>query len=189
MSVFGSVRLGVIGAMMLARGQSAGVLLISAGPGSIARSFWAMALSLPLVLYLYALDWRDGATPSDPALAMLRQALVFAVAWLSFMVASHAIAVRLHRRTQWRQMIVVWAWCQVPMNMLAMLSAMPAADGAPEIVSLGFAAIAQAWALWVEWFAFRLTFATGRMAAVWLVLFDWSIGILVMVADRLLTGE
>ena len=188
MSAYQSMSVSLHGALMLARGQARGMLLMDIDTKGIARSFWAIPMSLPSVLYLATLDWPNGVPPPHVVADLARQGLSFVVAWLAFAAATHAIAPRLKRSHLWVPMIVAWSWCNVPENMLMVLGTIPGTLGAPHILDQVAQVATFGWALWIEWFAFRLAFGAGPVLATWLLLMDQSIGMAVMVLDRALLG-
>jgi hypothetical protein len=182
--LYQSLSIGLHGALMLARGQHRGLLFMEAGARGVARSFWALPMCLPSVLYMVTLDWRNGALPPHALLILLRQAMVFGAAWLAFAVFSHRIAPRVRRGHLWPSMIVAWNWCQVPENMLLVLGTVPGTLGAPHLVDQVAQVATFGWALWIEWFAIRLAFSAGPLLATWLVMLDQTFGILFLVLDQ-----
>ena len=187
MTLYRSLSLSLHGALMLARGQVRGVLLMEFDARGVARSFWAIPMALPSVLYLATLDWTAGAPPHAIAI-LARQGMILLVSWLGFAAFTHRVAPRLNRAQLWPPMIVAWNWCSVPENMLLVLGTLPGTFGAPHIVDQAAQVATFTWAMGIEWFVFRLAFGAGPLLAIWLVLVDQSIGLLVMVLDRALTG-
>lgn len=172
---------------MLARGQARGILLMEIDPRGVARSFWAIPMALPSVLYMATLGWPIGKPPPHPFLLLGRHGLVFLVAWLAYAAFTHRIAPRFRRAHLWAPMIVAWNWCSVPENMLLVVGTIPGTLGAPHIVDQVAQVAAFGWALWIEWFAIRLAFGARPLLATFLVLVDQSIGILVTLLDTALT--
>lgn len=187
MSLFRSLVSSVHGALLLARGQPRGIMTMEIGARGVARSFWAIPLSLPPVLYLATLDWPDGAPPPHFGIELLRHGAVFVVAWLAYAAFTHRIAGRLDRPVLWAPMIVAWNWCGVPENMLLVLGTFPGSLGAPHLVDQVAQLATFGWAVWIEWFAIRLAFGASPLLAVWLVLVDQSLGILFTLADLALS--
>jgi hypothetical protein len=188
MTLYQSLSVSLHGALMLARGQVRGILLMQFDATGVARSFWAIPMALPSVLYLATVDWTVGAPPPHALLILARHGLTFLVAWLAFAAFTHRIAPRLKRAHLWPPMIVAWNWCSVPENMLLVVGTLPGTFGAPHIVDQAAQVATFAWAMGIEWFAFRLAFGAGPLLAIWLVLVDQSIGLLVMVLGRALAG-
>jgi hypothetical protein len=189
MTLTKSVSVSLHGAMLLARGQTGGLLFLQADPRGLFRCFWAIGMALPTVLYLATLDWPAAIRPAAALSDLLRQALIFVAAWLGFIALTHAIAPLVRRQHLWAPMIVVWSWCNIPESMLTLLGSVPGSLGAPHAIDQ-FAQVATfGWALWIEWFAFRLAFRAGPLLAIWLVMVDQSIGVLLVVLDRMITGH
>ncbi len=188
MSLYKSLSVSLHGAMMLARGQARGILLMNFDARGIARSFWAIPMALPSVLYLATLEWPHGSPSPHALLDLVRQGLIFVLGWLAFAALTHLIAPRLNRAHLWVPMIVAWSWCNVPEAMLMVLGTIPGTLGAPPIVDQAAQVATFGWALWIEWFALRLAFGAGPLLAVWLVMVDQSIGLLLVVLDKLPTG-
>ncbi len=187
MRLYQSLSVSLHGALMLARGHARGILLMEIDPKGVARSFWAIPMALPSVLYMATLDWPNGVAPPHALLLLARHGLVFLVAWLAFAAFTHRLAPRVHRAHLWAPMIVAWNWCSVPENMLLVLGTIPGTLGAPHIVDQVAQVATFGWALWIEWFAIRLAFGAGPLLATWLVLVDQSIGVLVTLLDLALT--
>ena len=68
--------------------------------------------------------------------------------------------------------------CNVIEGLLVVIGGIPGTLGAPAIVAQACELVTIGWALWLEWYATRLTLGLRPMAAVSLVLLDQSIGIL-----------
>jgi len=186
MTTYQSMSVSLRGAMLLARGQARGVLMLDIAPSGIARSLWAIPLSLLPVLYLATLDWPAEIPASAMLTGLVRESLIFAVAWLAFMIVTHRIASGLHRANLWAPMIVAWAWCNVPENLLLVMGTLPGTLGAPHMIDQVAQIVTFGWALWIEWFVFRLAFRTGPLLAIWLLTIDQSIGVLFTALDQLL---
>ena len=187
MTLSQSISAGLHGALLLARGQGRGILLIEADPFGVTRSFWAIPFSLPAVLYMAVMDWKTGAPPPHAFQILARHTIVFVVAWLAFAVVSHRVAPRFKRAHLWPQMISAWNWCGVAENLLLVVGFVPGLLGVPHIVDQAAQAATFGWALWIEWFAIRLAFGAGPLLAAWLVMVDQSIGLLLTLLSVLLT--
>jgi hypothetical protein len=72
----------------------------------------------------------------------------------------------------------VWNWCNVIEGLIVIVGGVPGALGAPAIIDQACELTTIGWALWLEWYAIRLAFGVGPLAAVGLVLLDQSIGIM-----------
>lgn len=176
-SVVATVSAGLRGALLLARGHPEGLRLVDHGDTGVARSFWAIPLSLPAIVCLKLLAWVPSGLPANAPLALGRYLLLFLVGWLAFVVISHHLAGLLDRRARWPRLVAVWSYCSVIENTLFALGTLPGALGAPpplaelcEVVTLG-------WALWLDWYAIRLALDVSALAAGALLAVDVGIGL------------
>ncbi|MGD0105111.1 MAG: hypothetical protein ABSC06_13870 [Rhodopila sp.] len=173
-----AVTLGLNAALRLARGRADGVVLVPGDRTTIIRSFWSIALCLPSVMCRLLLSWADTGIPADAARLAAREAIVFVVGWLLFVEVTHRLAPMLGRAERWGRFIAVWNWCNVIEGLIVIVGGVPGALGAPAIIDQACELTTIGWALWLEWYAIRLAFGVGPLAAVGLVLLDQSIGIM-----------
>jgi hypothetical protein len=177
MSSVSTVASGLSAALRLAGGRPDGVVLIPADRVSIVRSFWAIALCLPAVVCRLLMSWAVSGVPDDALHSVGREVVVFGLGWLIFVEVTHRLAPLIGRAERWGRFIAVWNWCNVVEGILVVVGAIPGTLGAPAIIGQACELITIGWALWMEWYATRLTFGVGRVTATWLVLLDQSIGI------------
>jgi hypothetical protein len=180
MSVIGSVSSGVQGALLLARGKPEGIQLVDTDHTAAIHSFWAIPLCLPAVVCLKLLDWLATGTPANVPLALGRYLLLFLVGWLLFVWMSHHIVGVLNKQALWPRFIAIWAYCSIVENTLVAIGGLPGALGAPAIVDQCAELVTVGWALWLEWYAIRLSLQVGALTAVLLLAVDFSIGIIMM---------
>jgi len=185
MSIVGTVSAGIHGALLLARGRSDGINFVESDQTAAIRSFWAIPLCLPAVVCMKLLDWVANGIPSNLALALGRYLLLFLVGWLLFVVVSHRLALVLNKQAQWPRFIAVWSYCSVIENTLVAIGGLPGALGAPSIVDQAAQLISLGWALWLEWFAIRLSLQTGALTAVVLLVVDIVIGVFMVMLGAL----
>jgi hypothetical protein len=176
MSVIGSVASGVQGALLLARGRREGIERVESDQTAVIRSFWAIPLSLPSVVCLQLLEWLATGVPANVPIALGRYLMLFLIGWLTFVWVSHHLAARLQRQVQWPRFIAIWAYCSIVENTLVAIGALPGALGAPAILDQASQLIMMGWALWLEWYAIRLSLQVGPLIAVLLLLIDFIIG-------------
>jgi len=184
-----SLSAGLHGAQLLARGKAHGVLFMEADARGVARSFWAIPFALPSVAYIATTDFPADIHRPAALLFLIRHLAVFIVAWLGFAVFSHRLAGRTGRGPLWPRMIVTWNWCGVPENMLVFVGMLPGALGVPHILDQAAQVVTFGWAIWIEWFVFRLTFGAGPLLAMWLVMVDQSIGVLATLLAEAFSGR
>ena len=177
MNAVPGVAAGLFAALRLARGCRDGVALVSGEHRTVVRSFWAIGLSLPPVIVRMLMSWAVDGVPADPVHAAGREVIVFVLGWLVFVELTHRLAPMIGKADRWGRYIVLWNWCNVVEGGMVVVGGIPGALGAPGIVDQACDLIMIGWALWLEWYATRLTLGVGILTAVWLVVLDQSIGI------------
>ena len=178
MSSVSSMTLGLYAALQLARGRADGVVLVPDDRKTIVRSFWSIALCLPTVICRLLLSWVDTGIPDHAAHLAAREVMVFVLGWLVFVEVTHRLAPMIGQAGRWGRFIVVWNWCNVIEGLLVVAGGIPGLLGAPAIIDQAAELITIGWAIWLEWYATRLAFDVKPVTAIWLVLLDQSIGIL-----------
>jgi hypothetical protein len=178
MSLAGSVANGVHGALLLARGKVDGLRYVEADMAGAARSFSAMAICLPAFICLRLLAWTESGLPPNPAHSFALDLISFAIGWCGFAVLSHRLVAVMGLGPRWPRAIALWNWCNVVQYLLLVVFSVPGLLGAPALLDQAAQLVGVGWALWLEWFAFRLTLGIGVIAAVGLVTLDVAIGIL-----------
>jgi hypothetical protein len=172
-----SVANGVQGALLLARGRADGIRYVEADMAGAARSFWAMAICLPAFVCLRLLAWTEQGAPPNLAHSFAMDLTSYVVGWCGFAVLSHRLVRGFGLEARWPRAIALWNWCNVVQYLLMVVFAIPGLLGAPALVDQAAQLIGLGWALWLEWFAFRLTLGIGILAAAGLVVLDVSIGV------------
>lgn len=180
MSFAGTVASGLQGALMLARGRADGLLRVQRGMDGAARSFWAIPLCVPALVFLRLITFAgQGMLPQGmPPLSgevIVRDLLSFVVSWLTFAVISWYAASALHRTPRWPGFIAAWNWCNVVENLLLVVGSIPGLLGAPLFVDQTAQLVAMIWALWLEWYVIRLALDTRPLTAALLVVLDEAI--------------
>jgi hypothetical protein len=182
MSVVG-VTAGLHAAFLLARGRADGVVGIRAEPEDAARSFVALAVAAPALMAVRLLAWSSAAgVPANAPRLLAHELLVFAVAWMGFVVLSHRITMRLGRGALWPRFVLTYNWCNVVAVLMALAASVPAAMGAPRVVDQVAQLVAMGWALWLGWVAVRLTLRTGPLLALYFVVLEQLVGLSFTVA-------
>ncbi len=171
------VTAGLYAALLLARGRADGVVLVGGDRASATRSFWAIAFCIPSVVGRLLMSWAETGTPTDAAHLLGREVIVFILGWLLFIEATHRLAPLFGRTERWGQFIAVWNWCNVIESALVVFGGLPGLLGAPSVVAEAAELFTIGWALWLEWYATRMAFGVSRLNAMWLVLLDQAIGI------------
>lgn len=180
MTVIGSVSSGIHGALLLARGRPEGIELVENDKEAAIRSFWAIPVCVPAVVCLKLLDWITVGIPAHVPLELGRYLMLFLVGWLLFVWVSHHMVAALHKETMWPRFIAVWSYCSIIENTLVAIGGLPSVLGVPAIISEAAQLVTFGWALWLEWFAIRLSLQVSIITAVILLTVDFGIGIIMM---------
>jgi hypothetical protein len=185
-NVIRSIGSGMHAALLLARGRADGLRIADHDLAGAARSFWAILVALPGFICLRLIDTAGAPLPAhDFALDLLS----YVVGWLAFALLSRPIVHLLDRMDRWPRFIVLWNWCNVVQYLLLVLAAVPGLLGAPDLVREVISLVAIGWALWLEWFAIRLTLDTTVLPALGLVALDVAIGVVLTgVAQAMIAG-
>ena len=178
MTVATSVTSGMQAALLLARGRADGVYLLNDDMAEARRSFWAAVICLPAFVCLRLLAWREGPLPADPAHAFALDLLSYVIGWVGFALLSWRIVGAIGLAARWPRCIAMWNWCNVVQYLLLVVFSIPGLMGAPAPLDQAAQLFALCWALWLEWFAFRLTLGIGFVPAAGLVALDVGIGVL-----------
>ncbi|CAH2600037.1 conserved membrane protein of unknown function [Rhodovastum atsumiense] len=174
------------GALLLARGRAEGLQLIAAPPEDemtvAARSFWAAVLCLPAFLCLHLLDWAQGRVPmpDQPGQALVLDLLGYVVGWVGFALLSHVMAASLGRDHRWPIFITAWNWCNVVQYLILTGAIVPELLHVPPLVAQTLWLAAMGWALWLEWYATRLSLAVPGFTAALLVATDFTLGLFLL---------
>jgi hypothetical protein len=121
--------------------------------------------------------WSEGGIPAHIGHLLGRELITFVVGWLLFVEVTHFLAPLLGKAHRWGRFIAVWNWCNVVEGVLVIIGGLPGLVGAPPILAEASELITIGWALWLEWYATRLTLDVGPGTAGGLVLLDQLIGI------------
>ena len=188
--MFASVASGLQAALLFARGREDGLRYIDPDHASAARSFWALPVALPAVVCLTLINWvQAGGVPAQAGHALGLDMMTFVLGWIGYAVLTFELVRYVGAADRWPRFIAAWNWCNVIENLLLVFGSIPALLGAPPIVAEASQLIAIGWALWIEWFAIRLSLRSNGIVAAWLVVLDQAIGLtLAAVAFRLMHG-
>ena len=188
MSLGTSVVSGVQAALLLARGRTDGLRNVEDDMAGAARSFWAIAICLPAFVCLRLLAWTSEGMPAHVAHVFALDLVTFVVGWCAFAVLSYRLVGATGRLARWPRFIALWNWCNVVQYLLLVVFSIPGLLGAPALINQGAQLVGLGWALWLEWFAFRLTLGIGGIAAAGLVLLDVAIGIVLAAMGAAITA-
>jgi hypothetical protein len=179
MNIAAAVSSGVHGAWLLARGRADGLRFVEADAAGAARSFWAIAICLPSFICLRLIAWTLTGSPPHAAHVLTMDLLGYGIRWCGFAVLSHRLLAEMGLAERWPRFIALWNWCGVVQYLLLAAFSVPVLLGVPAPLGEAAQLFALGWAMWLEWFAFRLVLEIGVMAAMRLVAVDMAIGVLV----------
>jgi hypothetical protein len=91
----------------------------------------------------------------------------------------------LNKGSQWPRFIAIWSYCSIVENILVALGGLPGALGAPSIITQVVELVTFGWALWLEWYAIRLSLQVGAITAMVLLTVDIGIGVVTAVTTTL----
>jgi hypothetical protein len=177
MSFATSISSGLHGALMLARGRAEGLRYVEEDMAGAARSFSAMAICIPAFVCLRLIAWGEPGLAPRPAHGFAADLLSYVIGWCGFAVLSHRLVGTMGLASRWPRFIAVWNWCNVIQYLLLVVFSIPGLLGAPALLGQSAQLFALGWALWLEWFAFRLTLEIRAIAAIGLVMLDVAIGV------------
>lgn len=174
MAALGAVGAGLQAAMLLAQGRPEGLRYVEAGLDGARRSFWAVLICFPLFVAVRFTDWSMAPAPAHACAADL---LGYVIGWSGFALASRPIVAWIGRDGRWPRFIAAWNWCNVVQYVLLLAAAVPGLLGAPTWLQQSAGLVGVGWAVWLEWYAARLTLAVGPLTAAALTGIDLLLGI------------
>lgn len=156
---------GIVGALLLARGRRDGIEAFRPSLEDARASFLAAAICLPIFLLL-----RAGSSPAgmvlDPVRSVVGDLIAFVCSWAGFALASLPIAEAMGRRTLWPRFIAAWNWMNLVQYVVLAVLSLPSFLGLPGMVADALGLVGLFYAIWMQWFATRLSLAvTGAQAA------------------------
>lgn len=189
MSLANTVSSGLQAAFLLARGRSEGLHYVQADVDSVRRSFWALAVSAPAIVCLQLIEWLQHTVPTNAGQVLALEMMSYVVGWLGFAVLSFYIVPLFNAAPQWGRFIVTWNWCNVVENMLLVAGCIPGLLHVPPPIDQAAQIITTGWALWIEWYATRVSLGVSGLAAASLVILDQLIGLMLAGLNPTLLGH
>jgi hypothetical protein len=175
------VQLALAGCLRLARGDRGGLSCFERSLDGFWRSFRAAVISYPLYLVLLAMrvsvaEWET----SGGWRIVTIETIGYVVAWVAFPLLMLNVVRWIGRAHRFFDFMVPYNWCQVPQSALFVLVGLVSAGGvlsnqASEAMDIA-AAIAT---LVYEWFIARVALDTTGLVAVFVVLLDLVLGVLI----------
>lgn len=156
---------GIVGAVLLARGRRQGLEAFRVSMEDARASFLAAAFCLPAFLLL-----RLGAGPAaageDATRAVIGDLIAYVCSWAGFALASIPIATAMGRASLWPRFIAAWNWMNLIQYAVLTVLSLPSLLGMPGMLADTLGLIGLFYAIWMQWFATRLSLAiSGAQAA------------------------
>ncbi len=177
----GSVVSGLQAALLFARGRTEGLRYLEPDQAGAARSFWALPLTMPAIVCLRLMDWVQSTPPTHAGHLLGLDLMGFVVGWLAYAVLTYHVLQSIGVGDRWPRFVAAWNWCNVIENLLLVVGSIPGLLGAPAVIGEAVQLFAIGWALWIEWFAIRQALETTVLVAVWLVVLDQAVGLVLAI--------
>ena len=175
------VQLALAGCLRLARGDRGGLACFDRSLDGFWRSFRAAVISYPLYLVLLAMrvsvaEWQ---TSGGWRIVMV-ETIGYVVAWVAFPLLMLNVVRWIGREHRFFEFMVPYNWCQVPQSALFVLVGLESASGILSIqASQAIDIVAALATLVYEWFIARVALDTTGLVAVFVVLVDLVLGVLI----------
>jgi hypothetical protein len=175
------VRLALIGALRLARGDRGGLSCFDRSLDGFWRSFRAAFISYPLYLILLSMrvtvaEWET----SGAFVIIMVETIAYVIAWTAFPLLMLIVTQRIGRSHRFLDFMVPYNWSQVPQSALFVLVGLETESGVLGAQPAQAIEVAAAVAVLVyEWFIARVALETTVSAAVLVVIVDLLLGVLI----------
>jgi hypothetical protein len=175
------LRCAVIGSLLLARGDPAGLDYFDRSHDGFWRSFRAAVLVYPLFLVLLAIRANPARWEAAGGWFVVAiESIGYVIGWTIFPLVMIGVTRWLGREPKYYDFMVAYNWCQLPEGVLAVVVAvvtqagiLPGAAGRTVEITAGIAVLVY------EWFIARSALQTSRSAAAFVVLVDVVLGAMV----------
>jgi hypothetical protein len=175
------VRLALVGALRLARGDRGGLSCFDRSADGFWRSFRAAVIAYPLYLVLLSMritvaEWER----SGGLLIVVVETIAYVIAWAAFPLIMLTVARWLGRTHRFFDFMVSYNWSQVPQSALFVLVGLGTESGVLAAGPAQAIEVASAIAvLLYEWFIARVGLDTTASAAALVVFIDLFLGVLI----------
>jgi len=175
------LRLAMIGALRLARGDRGGLSCFDRSLDGFWRSFRAAVISYPLYLVLLSMRVTVAEWESSGALLIITaETIAYVIAWTAFPLVMLIVTERIGRANRFFHFMVPYNWSQLPQSALFVLVGLQTESGvlgpqpAQALEVTGAVAV-----LVYEWFIARVALDTSAAAAALVVFVDLLLGVLI----------
>ena len=175
------LQLALTGCLRLARGDRGGLSCFDRSLDGFWRSFRAAVICYPLYLVLLAMrvsvaEWQT----SGGWRIVMAETIGYVVAWVAFPLLMLNVVRWIGREHRFFEFMVPYNWCQVPQSALFVLVGLESASGILSIqASQAIDIVAALATLVYEWFIARVALDTTGLIAVFVVLVDLVLGVLI----------
>jgi hypothetical protein len=180
-TAWGEVRLALVGALRLAKGDRGGLSCFDRSLDGFWRSFRAAVIAYPLYLMLLTMrvtiaEWQR----SGGFYIIVVETIAYVIAWVAFPLAMLTVTRWINRSHRFFDFMVPYNWSQLPQSALFVLVGLQAESEAVSAQPAQVIEIAAAIAVLVyEWFIARVALETTAAAAGLIVLVDLVLGVLI----------
>ena len=175
------VRLALVGALRLAKGDRGGLSCFDRSLDGFWRSFRAAVIAYPLYLILLVMrvtiaEWER----SGGFYIIVVETIAYVIAWVAVPLAMLTVTRWLNRSHRFFDFMVPYNWSQLPQSALFVLVGLQSTSDAISAQPAQVIEIAAAIAvLGYEWFIARVALETTAAAAALVVLVDLVLGVLI----------
>jgi hypothetical protein len=175
------VRLAMIGALRLARGDRGGLACFDRSLDGFWSSFRAAVIGYPLYLVLLSMRVTVGEWERSGALLIITvETIAYVIAWTAFPLMMLIVTHRIARPQRFFDFMVAYNWSQLPQSALFVLVGLETKSGVLGAQPAQAIEVAAAVAVLVyEWFIARVALDTTASVAVFVVVVDLLLGALI----------
>jgi branched-subunit amino acid transport protein AzlD len=175
------VRLALVGALRLAKGDRGGLSCFDRSLDGFWRSFRAAVIAYPLYLMLLMMRVTIAEWERSGGFYIIGvETIAYVVAWVAFPLAMLRVTRWINRSHRFFDFMVPYNWSQLPQSALFVLVGLQAESQAVSAQPAQVIEIAAAIAvLAYEWFIARVALETTASAAAFVVLVDLVLGVFI----------
>jgi branched-subunit amino acid transport protein AzlD len=175
------VRLALVGALRLAKGDRGGLSCFDRSLDGFWRSFRAAVIAYPLYLMLLMMRVTIAEWERSGGFYIIGvETIAYVVAWVAFPLAMLRVTRWINRSHRFFDFMVPYNWSQLPQSALFVLVGLQAESQAVSVQPAQVIEIAAAIAvLAYEWFIARVALETTASAAALVVLVDLVLGVFI----------
>ena len=175
------LRLAIVGALRLARGDRGGLSCFDRSLDGFWRSFRAAVISYPLYLVLLTMRVTVAEWERSGALAVITvETIAYVIAWTAFPLAMLIVTQRIGRADRFFDFMVPYNWSQLPQSALFVVVGLQTQSGVLGAQPAQVLEVAAAVGVLVyEWFIARVALETTAAAAALVVFVDLLLGVLI----------